>query len=113
MRSWLCLRLRHSSHLWLRARNILRRALACSFTLGVRLLPALRLLAIGNCLLTSRLSLRLLLSPNACLLKLLLLARSHCLRTRLHLRTHLLALSLLPGHPFSTLRLNLLALKPA
>ena len=112
--SWLCLRLRQASHLWLRARNILRRALvSCPFTLSIRLLHGSRLLAIGNCLLTSRLSLRLLLSPNACLLKLLLLARSHCLRTRLHLLTHLLALSLLPGHPFGTLRLNLLALKPA
>ena len=118
LRPGLCLRLRQSSHLWLRTRNILRRALdsiSCSLTLVVRLLRDSRLLAIGNCLLTSRLSLRLLLSPNACLLKLLLLARSHCLRlrTRLHLLTHLLALSLLPGHPFSTLRLNLLALKPA
>jgi len=116
LRPWLCLRLRQSSHLWLRARNILRRALdsiSCSFTLGVRLLRDSRLLAIGNRLLTSRLSLRLLLSPNACLLKLLLLAGSHGLRTRLHLLTHLLALSLLPAHPFSTLRLKLLALKPA
>ena len=114
LRSWLCLRLRQSSHLWLRARNILRRALvSCSFTLSIRLLHGSRLLAIGNCLLTSRLSLRLLLSPNACLLKLLLLARSHCLRTRLHLRTHLLALGLLRGYTFSSLRLNLLALKPA
>jgi len=116
LRPRLCLRLRQSSHLWLRARNVLRRALdsiPCSFTLGVRLLRDSRLLAIGNRLLTSRLSLRLLLSPNACLLKLLLLAGSHCLRTRLHLLTHLLALSLLPGHPFSTLRLRLLALQPA
>ena len=77
------------------------------------MLSALRLLAIDNCLLASRLSLHLLLSPNACLLKLLLLASSHCLRTRLHLLTHLLALSLLSGHPFSTLRLRLLALQPA
>ena len=77
------------------------------------MLSALRLLAIDNCLLASRLSLHLLLSSNACLLKLLLLARSHCLRTRLHLRTHLLALSLLRGYTFSSLRLNLLALKPA
>jgi len=69
------------------------------------------LLAIDNCLLTSRLSLHLLLSPNACLLKLLLLARSHRLRTRLQLRAHLLALSLLRGHPFSALSLKLLALK--
>ena len=116
LRSWLCLRWRQSSHLWLRARNILLRALvsiSCSFTLGVRLLRDSRLLAIGNRLLTSRLSLRLLLSPNACLLKLLLLAGSHGLRTRLHLLTHLLALSLLPAHPFSTLRLKLLALKTA
>ena len=108
--------MRQSSHLGLRARNILRRALgsiACSLTLGVRLLPALRLLAIDNCLLASRLSLHLLLSPNACLLKLLLLARSHRLRPRLHLRAHLLALSLLPVYTFSALRLELLTLQPA
>ena len=114
LRSWLCLRWRQSSHLWLRARNILLRALvsiSCSFTLGVRLLRDSRLLAIRNRLLTSRLSLRLLLSPNACLLKLLLLARSHCLRPRLHLRTHLLTLSLLCIYTFSSLRLDLLTLK--
>lgn len=94
----------------------MRRALgsiACSLTLGVRLLSALRLLAIDNCLLASRLSLHLLLSPNACLLQLLLLARSHRLRTRLHLRAHLLALSLLPVYTVRALRLELLALKPA
>ena len=116
LRSWLCLRWRQSSHLWLRARNILLRALvsiSCSFTLGVRLLRDSRLLAIRNRLLTSRLSLRLLLSPNACLLKLLLLARSHRLRTRLHLRAHLLALSLLRVHTFSALRLQLLTLTRA
>ena len=72
-----------------------------------------RLPAIDNCLLTSRLSLHLLLSSNCCLLKLLLLARSHCLRTSLDLRPHLLALSLLRVYTFSALRLNLLALKPA
>jgi len=108
--------LRQSSHFGLRARSILRRALgsiACSLTLGVRLLSALRLLAIDNCLLASRLSLHLLLSPNACLLQLLLLARSHRLRTRLHLRAHLLALSLLPVYTVRALRLELLALKPA
>jgi hypothetical protein len=108
--------LRHSSHLGLRARNILRRALdsiACSLTLDAWLLHDSRLLAIDNCLLTSRLSLRLLLSPNARLLKLLLLARSHRLRPRLHLRSHLLALSWLPVYTVRALRLELLTLKPA
>ena len=110
------LRWRQSSHLGLRAWNISRRALdsiSCSLSLGVRLLHDPRLLAIDNRLLTHRLSLHLLLSPNACLLKLLLLARSHPLRTRLHLRAHLLALSLLRVYTFSALRLKLLALKPA
>ena len=108
-------RLRQSSHLWLRARNILRRldSISCSLTLGVRLLHDSRLLAIDNRLLASRLPLQLLLSLNACLLKLLLLARSHCLGTRLRLRAHLLALTLLRVYTFSALRLKLLALKPA
>lgn len=114
LRSRLCLRWRQSSHLWLRARIILLRALAsisCSLTLRVWLRHDSRLLAIDNRLLTSRFSLRLLLSPNCGLLKLLLLARSHRLRTRLHLRTHLLALSLLCVYTFSALRLDLLTLK--
>jgi hypothetical protein len=113
LRSWLRLRWRQSSHLWLRTRSILLRAfdsISCALTLDVR---NSRLLAIDDCLLPNRLTLRLLLPPNCSLLKLLRLARSHCLGTRLRLRAHLFALSLLHVYTFSALRLKLLALKPA